>query len=530
MKRKQADNWEGSQQVFANGGQDVPVAQPQEEARRVNDATRLIPTFHSRLRAEGSFVLLLLFGLVMAWLYPIAPFGPLVDGIALMMAAAVIWQNRSLAGSTVVCTAQMAILIHIAIAVFALPYVRDYYRMQLSPDDTVRYYDEVRTVAAALEAGSPLRAFQLLMVLMPDGIPNSGLPLVYVVSFIISAGSYSGISVLFAWMGAMGAFFFARALNKALTPGQGGWYTVLVQFFPSILFWTSWPLKDSLTFLSLSLLTYGLALFLRWNSRSGLVWALSGELGLVLIRPYFLAFTLGGALFVTIIHMQGLARRKSQCQQAFLSAGFAAQMAMLLVVLLTHGFYLQVGAASPMDLLTPQYWRGYQEIAASGSSALTFDQDGGIDLATQRPATSPVQAQTAPPTEAPSLLSRVWSYLSLRASYVSAVLFRPLPWETHNLFSKLSSFENLVLLLLALGAIWNLRRILAALWREPLLLFCALSGAMFVVGFSFQVVNLGTMARLKVNMLPFLLPFACFALDRIWRVFVQRRWLSFVQH
>jgi hypothetical protein len=107
------------------------------------------------------------------------------------------------------------------------------------------------------------------------------------------------------------------------------------------------------------------------------------------------------------------------------------------------------------------------------------------------------------------------SYFLTRLWYVFTVLFRPLPWEAYNIFTFLASLENLALLALAILAIWKSQIVVKSLVRSPLLLFAAAFAILFIGAFSLQVVNLGGMVRVKINVLPFLFPFVAIALSEV---------------
>ena len=92
-------------------------------------------------------------------------------------------------------------------------------------------------------------------------------------------------------------------------------------------------------------------------------------------------------------------------------------------------------------------------------------------------------------------------------------MFRPLPWEAHNRFALLASLENVALLCMLGLILWKAKDVARLLIQEPLLMFALSFMALFVAAFSLQVVNLGTMVRLKINVLPFFFVFAAIAFE-----------------
>ena len=69
-----------------------------------------------------------------------------------------------------------------------------------------------------------------------------------------------------------------------------------------------------------------------------------------------------------------------------------------------------------------------------------------------------------------------------------------------------------MLLMLAVCILWKTRDVIKATLQSPTLVFAACFVVLFVGAFSLQVINLGTMTRLKINVLPFFFAFAAIAL------------------
>jgi hypothetical protein len=108
----------------------------------------------------------------------------------------------------------------------------------------------------------------------------------------------------------------------------------------------------------------------------------------------------------------------------------------------------------------------------------------------------------------------VANYLVERAWYMFTVMFRPLPWEAHNRFALLASVESVMLLCMSGLILWKIKDIARLLLHEPLFMFALIFMALFTAAFSLQVVNLGTMVRLKINVLPFFFVFVSIAFER----------------
>ncbi len=84
------------------------------------------------------------------------------------------------------------------------------------------------------------------------------------------------------------------------------------------------------------------------------------------------------------------------------------------------------------------------------------------------------------------------------------MLFRPFPWEAHNLQALIAAGEIVIIW----GLIWYRRRELAAalaMWRQHRMLRFAIPFVcLYVVGLGMNLSNLGLVARQRVLVYPFL--------------------------
>ena len=96
-------------------------------------------------------------------------------------------------------------------------------------------------------------------------------------------------------------------------------------------------------------------------------------------------------------------------------------------------------------------------------------------------------------------------------STLLSVIYRPLVWESWNVFSFIASIENVTLLLLSIYAVFLILfdiKSLVLLVKEPILLFCVIYSVLFAVGIGLSVSNFGAIVRFKSAFLLFyLIPF-----------------------
>jgi hypothetical protein len=224
--------------------------------------------------------------------------------------------------------------------------------------------------------------------------------IVFVVSFFATTLGFSFIatSLAFNVMGALGLIFFLAALRQA----QQGmhWAYWLVMLLPSVSFWSAGLGKDPLSF-------FASALFAWWIVTGGVkLWPVVLALVVMgLARPHIAIVMAGtGALFAFI-----------QARQSPLRAS----VGLLLVV--AGGIYLLPVVLQKMSLET-------------------FDMENIGDVIESRESKNLMGGSSIEISGMPLYL-KVFTYL-----------FRPMPFEAVDAFQLLNSFENLILLLVVLGA------------------------------------------------------------------------------
>lgn len=269
---------------------------------------------------------------------------------------------------------------------------------------------------------------------------------------------------VFASMAFWGQYFLFRAFRTALPEGNGKRYAVLVLLLPSLLYWPSSIGKESWLMFFVGLTALGAARL--FAHRSGAVLLLvAGAAGTALLRPH-LAVLLFAALFVAQLFRPTPAR----------STGILNKVAGVLVL----------GMASL--ILTTQS-AGFLGIDDFSWQAVSDTVDTAADQASEGRS-----AFESTPINSPA---------DIPAATLT-VLFRPFPWESGNAQMLLQGLEGLVLLVLAVRAWPQLRRLPRVMSRIPYVTFAVVYTSSFIWAFS-GFGNFGILARQRVMMIPFFL-------------------------
>lgn len=283
---------------------------------------------------------------------------------------------------------------------------------------------------------------------------------------IVVGPSLPALFVLFALFSLWGGYFFYRAFCEAFPDGDRGAAALLLFFLPSLVFWTACIGKDAVIAVFLGIVAYG---FARVRKRPTLPTYLIiglGLAGVMAVRPHVAAM-----LGVSLVFPYLMARNDRGVIGVLWKAAGIAVLAAASVFLVSQAKdFLQVtdfqNASSTIERINKVTRLGGSAFGASSS-------------------------------------------LPVRAAMAPFLLFRPLPWEAHNVQSGIAAFEGMALLVV----FWRNRNRLLKLvraWRaNTYVLFIVLYAVEFCVTFSAASSNFGTLSRMRAMLLPFALMLLC---------------------
>jgi hypothetical protein len=286
--------------------------------------------------------------------------------------------------------------------------------------------------------------------------------------YAIHTPTMRGGFLMFAFLGFLGQLLFYAAFRPWLRDKALKRYAMVVLFFPSLVFWPASIGKDALMMLFLGLATLGISRLLRRFEPVGLLIAGLGLYFAAQVRPHVaIMLALAGALAFVFMR-----------RTATTSGG--ARRLLLLVVALVGITFAWAAFASSFNV----------SLEGSGDTA-----DPGAFLES-------VQNQTA---QGGSEVSGgiVSNPLDLPAATLK-VLFRPLIYEASNIATAVSAVEGTVMLFVIVWKIPMMFRNRRMVRGNPLLLLSFFYTGGFIIAFS-SILNLGILARQRVQVLPFLL-------------------------
>lgn len=292
---------------------------------------------------------------------------------------------------------------------------------------------------------------------------------------LLALKSYYATAILFAFLSFTGVWALYRTFIHFF-PDIPGQLALAIFFIPSVFFWGSGILKDTIVLGSLGWLTYTVfRIFLYRNItlKNLLIMGLSFWLISVLKGYVLLAFAPALGFWI-------LATYKSRIRSAFLRAAvtpFMIALSIGLGVLLINRMSDMVGKYSLENLestaTATQWWH---QVANPEGSVYTLPMG---DFSPQ-------------------------SLLRVAPAAINATYFRPYLWEANGAIAYLTAFESLTILLLTLYLLFRAKFFGIFLYiRHPFIQFCIVFSLIFGFAVGLTSFNFGALARYKIPSMPF---------------------------
>jgi hypothetical protein len=323
--------------------------------------------------------------------------------------------------------------------------------------------------------------------------PNTFFVTKLMVPFVFVAfRSYLISSVLVSFFSFFGAWQLFLMLNR-LYPGMERRLAMGVLFVPSVLFWGSGILKDTITFAAVCWFIYGFywAFIGKRQRISGAIATLLSMYIMIMVKPYVLIALLPGTL-VWFLHARIVRLRSRFIRATIIPFIYVFSVSVGIGILSLFGSKLGKFSIEKMFVTASVTQNDLKQDYYKGSS---------FDIGSFEPSLSGV-------------VSKVPAAMTVG-------LFRPFIWEARNVVMLVSGLENLVYLYLATMIILRLfrspRKFFGLLFEQPILLFLLSYSLIFSVLVGLSTSNFGALVRFKV---PFLSSFVVlllildFLLDR----------------
>jgi hypothetical protein len=298
---------------------------------------------------------------------------------------------------------------------------------------------------------------------------------------LLTAHSYAANAVIFAAVSFSGIWAMYRSFYK-LFPGLHREFAIAMLFIPSVFFWGSGILKDTITLGALGWATWAIVRI--FFEKRGVFMAAAvlffSLYTIYSIKIYIVLCFLPAAILW--IFLANAERIRSPVLRILIAPVMLALGGVL-------GYYAMVEIGADNARYSLDKVSETAEVTARYLTYVGESQGGSVYTLGDDYDFSPVGMLRKFPLA------------------VNVTLFRPYLWEAHNVVMLLSAFESLATLLLTLVVIYQagLKNLLKYLAAKPVITFCLI----FAIAFSFAVgistYNFGSLVRYKIPMFPFYL-------------------------
>jgi len=298
---------------------------------------------------------------------------------------------------------------------------------------------------------------------------------------LLTAHSYAANALLFAAISFSGIWAMYRSFYR-LFPRLHQEFAVAMLFIPSVFFWGSGILKDTITLGALGWATWAIIrVFIEKKKLlQGTSILLLSLYTIYSIKIYIvLCFLPAAILWIFLANAEKIRSpliRIGLAPFMLLAGGFLGYQAMIKVG--EDNARYSLDTVSETAEITARYLTDVSE--RQGGSVYTLG--GDFDF-------SPAGMLRKAPLA------------------VNVTLFRPYPWEANNIVMLLSALESLATLLLTLWVIYKVgpAKLLGYLLAKPIISFCLLFALAFSFAVGISTYNFGSLVRYKIPMFPFYL-------------------------
>ncbi len=293
---------------------------------------------------------------------------------------------------------------------------------------------------------------------------------------LLTFSSYSATAVLFAVFSFIGSWAFFIAMYRQ-TPQLHFWIAVAILFIPSVIFWGSGLMKDTLTFACLGLMTYSISnLFIRHRQKIGSIILLVLSAWIIFSTKKYILLCFLPAAFLWIYANQ-LRRIKSKVLKLMV-------VPFIVVMLTCIGYYSLI-------LISEDDPRYSLDRIAETSKITAYD----IGFYSGRNAGSGYNLG--------ELDGSFGGMLKLAPQAINVSLFRPYLWEIKNPLMLLSAIEGALLLVLTMYVLIKKRTAVLMSCSNPNVMFCLTFSLTFAFAVGISTFNFGTLSRYKIPLLPY---------------------------
>ncbi len=295
---------------------------------------------------------------------------------------------------------------------------------------------------------------------------------------LLTFSSYSSTAILFALVSFVGLWMFFLTFYEQY-PSLHRWLAIASFFIPSVFFWGSGLLKDTVTLGCLGAATYSTyRIFIKKRFGIGfIILLLSALYGIYSIKLYILLTFLPAAiLWIFIANLNAI---RSQVVKII-------ALPFVLIAATSLGYLAMLKAGEDNKKYSLNSLARTAQVTAYDIRYYTGrDAGSGYSLG--------------------ELDGTFGSMIRLAPQAINVSLFRPYVWEVRNPLMLLSAIESFFLLMMSFYVIYKKKSGIFSSLTNANILFCLIFSVSFAFAVGVSTFNFGTLVRYKIPLLPFFL-------------------------
>ncbi len=293
---------------------------------------------------------------------------------------------------------------------------------------------------------------------------------------LVTFSSYSGTALLFAVVSFVGMWFFFKAFYEQF-PHLHKWIALAAFFIPSVFFWGSGLLKDTITIACVGAMMLAMKRVLidkKFKIGYILILIISAS-AIFTIKKYILLCFLPAAILW--VYFSNLGKIRSLAMRILL-------MPFVLAIVAGSGYWavLKVGeedkryalANIPETARITAYDIGYYTGRGAGSSYSLGELDGTFA-----------------------------NMIGKAPQAINVAIFRPYLWEVTNPLMLFAALESFAIFLFTLYVLFIRRNVFFKMITDPNIIFCLVFCLTFAFAVGISTYNFGTLSRYRIPLLPF---------------------------
>ncbi len=295
---------------------------------------------------------------------------------------------------------------------------------------------------------------------------------------LFTFNTYSATALFFAAFAFSGHWALFRGFQK-LYPDQTKRLAFATLFIPSVVFWGSGILKDSITLAALCWMTYAMIRITIYNKFSLLNFIILFFMAWLIlsIKIYILLCFLAGVS--VFLYSQYISKLKAPLIKIMLGP--------ILFIIFLGGGYLTLNKI------------------AEGDSRYALDKIGETAMVTAYDIRYGWGARNGDNSgyTLGDLDGSIGSMIKIAPQGAVVTLFRPWLWEVKNPLMLLAALESLIFFILTFLIIIRHHFKIFGPLNQPLILFCITFAILFAIAVGISTYNFGTLMRYKIPVMPF---------------------------